>query len=242
MSIDYNILEKKMKIHNKLIIMSLCATSMISATSHADLTNSYSVKVRGNMSTAESKDRSFSLPNSNLVKTGHKLFGNGYGADIAGNYFIHNNISLEASVALTSYKLSNDFGTVVNSAANQFSTTNLSYKESKKRAYLIPFSLIAQYQIMPSEQISPYIGAGVHYTVVQGSSSIAKVDNFAGFVAQAGFDLWDKEQIAFNVNANKYWGTTKVSHHSVLDASGAPLQSKIKIDPLVLSAGVGWRF
>jgi outer membrane protein len=91
----------------------------------------------------------------------------------------------------------------------------------------------------------PYLGAGINYTQVMGASDGAvadlRVKSAWGSVLQAGFDVpvskdwnvfFDVKQIFLETTAK---GTVPAF-------GGVPAQAKIKLDPMLIHAGVGWYF
>jgi outer membrane protein len=106
----------------------------------------------------------------------------------------------------------------------------------------LPPTLLAQYKfITPSAALQPYVGAGVNYTLIWGTSlSVAGVPlalehNSIGLALQAGcdYDLGGDKFINVDV---KYVGL-----QSDVKAGGARLTTA-KLDPWLFSLGYGWKF
>jgi outer membrane protein len=103
----------------------------------------------------------------------------------------------------------------------------------------VPPTLLAQYHFLPGAQIDPYVGAGINYTL------ISKVDlldgagrlehDSVGAALQAGVDIRIDKQWSVNVDVKK------VQIRSDVDISGARA-SRVKIDPVLLGVGIGYRF
>jgi outer membrane protein len=103
----------------------------------------------------------------------------------------------------------------------------------------LPPVLSAQYHFLPDAQFNPYLGAGVNYT------RISKVDllggkggldnSSVGLSLQAGFDVKIDKSWSFNVDVKK------VRIRSDVTSSGAKI-SDVKIDPLLVGVGLGYRF
>lgn len=108
--------------------------------------------------------------------------------------------------------------------------------------WVLPPTLTLQYHFMPDSKFSPYIGAGVNYTVFYGEDDASGVSDFDvgngfGLAAQVGFDYW----------INDHWGVNAdVKYIDVdVDASisnGATTASDVGIDPWVVGLGVSYRF
>ncbi len=93
--------------------------------------------------------------------------------------------------------------------------------------------------------VRPYIGAGINYTLVlesrDGFVSNLDVKNGVGPVLQAGFEVPINQRWSFFVDAKKIW--LKTTATGTLPAlGGAPAHAKVRLDPLVVTAGVSYRF
>lgn len=103
----------------------------------------------------------------------------------------------------------------------------------------LPPTLLAQYHFLPGAQIDPYVGAGINYTL------ISKVDllngagrlehDSVGAALQAGVDIRIDRQWSVNLDVKK------VQIRSDVDIGGARA-SRVKIDPVLLGVGIGYRF
>ncbi|WP_426193188.1 OmpW/AlkL family protein [Massilia sp. DWR3-1-1] len=103
----------------------------------------------------------------------------------------------------------------------------------------LPPTLTAQYHFLPGATINPYLGVGVNYTLISkvnllnGAAGLEH-DSF-GLALQAGADyrIDDRWSINFDVK--------KVQIRSDVNIAGARA-SRVKVDPLMLGVGVGYRF
>ena len=103
----------------------------------------------------------------------------------------------------------------------------------------LPPTLLAQYHFLPGAQIDPYVGAGINYTL------ISKVDilngagrlehDSVGAALQAGVDFRIDSKWSVNLDVKK------IQIRSDVDINGAHA-SRVKVDPLLLGVGVGYRF
>ncbi|WP_342119180.1 OmpW/AlkL family protein [Pseudoduganella sp. OTU4001] len=103
----------------------------------------------------------------------------------------------------------------------------------------LPPTLLAQYHFSPSSQISPYVGLGVNWTTfsknnILGGAGSLEHDSF-GLAAQAGVDFKLDKNWSLNLDIKK------VQIRSDVLISGAKA-SKVKVDPVLLGVGVGYRF
>jgi len=108
----------------------------------------------------------------------------------------------------------------------------------------LPPTLLAQYQFIPGGTVHPYVGVGLNYTNFSSVSFTPAVvtalhpsikNNSFGAAGQIGVDIDVGKGVVLNFDAKKVGiGTTVYS-------SGTSV-GKFKVDPTLLSVGVGWRF
>ncbi|MBQ0133490.1 MAG: OmpW family protein [Comamonas sp.] len=106
----------------------------------------------------------------------------------------------------------------------------------------LPPVLLAQYHVTGLGAFKPYVGAGVNYTrfssvnIAGGAVTIDK--NSFGAAIQVGFDYALDKNWSLNLDVKKVSLGTKV------DATGAGLGKlgKLKVDPVLIGVGVGYRF
>jgi outer membrane protein len=105
----------------------------------------------------------------------------------------------------------------------------------------VPPTLLVQYHFTPQSQFSPYVGAGVNYTNI---SSVHLLDGGAtlehksfGFALQAGLDYKIDSNWSFNVDIKK----VQIGSDVLASGTGAKL-SAVKVDPLLIGVGLGYRF
>lgn len=103
----------------------------------------------------------------------------------------------------------------------------------------LPPTLLAQYHFLPGAQFRPYVGAGLNYTTMSsvhilGGNAGLEHKSF-GLALQAGADVALDRNWSLNVDVKK------VQIRSDVNSAGAII-SKVKVDPLLLAVGVGYRF
>lgn len=108
------------------------------------------------------------------------------------------------------------------------------------KVWLLPPTLNLQYHF-PSPNFTPYIGAGINYTIFYG----AKDEGASlGYKNKAGFST----QLGFDVNLNKKWflnfDVKKIFLKTDVTLKGTPsvVLSDVKINPFVIGLGIGTRF
>lgn len=108
-----------------------------------------------------------------------------------------------------------------------------------------PAALTLTYAFGKPGSVRPYAGAGLHYTAVLRSSdgdvASLEVKNAYGPVLQAGLDIPLGTRWSLFVDARKMF--VKVKARGTLPAlGGPPARAEVTLNPLVLHAGVGYRF
>ena len=103
----------------------------------------------------------------------------------------------------------------------------------------LPPSLLAQYHFMPGATLSPYVGAGVNWTtfssnkILNGQGSLEH-DSW-GLALQAGVDYKLSQNWSLNLDVKKLQLRSDV-------LVGGVKASKVKVDPVLIGVGVGYRF
>ena len=103
---------------------------------------------------------------------------------------------------------------------------------------LLPMSLLLQFRVPSGGKVHPYAGAGVNLTVAwEKSGALDSVDmpGSVGPAVQVGAD-WELSPRAL-VNLDLRWNTLRAK----LENGGARL-ARLKVDPVSLGVGVGFRF
>jgi outer membrane protein len=116
---------------------------------------------------------------------------------------------------------------------------------------VLPPALIAQWHFMPTNNIRPYAGAGINYTMffsedtsseldaALGASTDLSVDDAFGLVAQVGVDIDINKDWYFNIDA-KY---IDLDTSATVKANGAKAATvDFDINPMVIGVGVGTSF
>lgn len=103
----------------------------------------------------------------------------------------------------------------------------------------LPPSLLVQYHFTPDAPLKPYVGAGINYTtlskvrLLNGQGSLEH--DSVGLVLQAGVDYAVAKQWSINFDVKK------AQIRSDVMVGGAKV-SRVKVDPLMIGVGVGYRF
>ncbi|GJJ05300.1 putative outer-membrane protein y4mB [Duganella rhizosphaerae] len=103
----------------------------------------------------------------------------------------------------------------------------------------LPPTLLMQYHFVLNSPLKPYLGAGVNYTTMSkvdllGGKGGLEHDSF-GLALQAGVDYAIDKKWSLNFDVKK------VQIRSDVFISGAKV-SRVKVDPLLVGVGVGYRF
>jgi outer membrane protein len=104
----------------------------------------------------------------------------------------------------------------------------------------LPPTLTVQYHFTDFVGYKPYVGAGLNYTkitqanLLSGGAGLS--DHSVGLALQAGVDVPLTKQVSLNFDVKK------VQLQSDVYVSGAKQSGNLKLDPVLVGAGVGYRF
>ena len=103
----------------------------------------------------------------------------------------------------------------------------------------LPPTLMGQYHFLPDSQIDPYLGAGVNYTRISSVDLLGGTGGMerssVGLALQAGLDFKIDKLWSINLDVKK------VQIRSDITVGGTKV-SNARVDPLLVSLGVGYRF
>lgn len=151
-------------------------------------------------------------------------------------YMVTDNIGIELIAATSNH----DFD----------ATGALSNLNESASAWLLPPTLLVVYHFLPRNNIRPYIGAGINYTITYGENASASLenalggptdvdaDNSFGFAIQAGVDIDINDRWFFNADV-KY---IDMSVDIDLTTAGTVRTIEVGLDPIIFGVGVGYRF
>ena len=139
------------------------------------------------------------------------------------SYFFTDNISTELILATAQHQL--DYTGGVNLGDTM----------------ILPPTLTLQYHFMPDKPFSPYVGAGVNYSLFYGEDSGAgftdlDVEGGFGWALQAGFDYWVDDHWGFNADVKKIFLNVDAS------LNNGAVRADVDLDPWVIGTGVSYRF
>lgn len=108
--------------------------------------------------------------------------------------------------------------------------------------WILPPTLTIQYHFTPDNAFSPYIGAGLNYSIFYGEDTTASytkmgVDGGLGYAVQAGFDYWLDDNWGVNLDVKYIDLNVDVSVNN-----GALHAYDVDLNPVVVGAGVSYRF
>jgi len=144
------------------------------------------------------------------------------------SYFFTDNIAVELILATTKHNVE-----VKNSTAGDLDLGTV-------RA--LPPVLTLQFHFTPKSALSPYIGAGINYTItydVKGGRSVNSIDysDEFGFAFQAGLDYQFAEKWMVNFDVKKVFVDTDITVNG-----GAINANNTDLNPWIVGLGVGYRF
>lgn len=111
------------------------------------------------------------------------------------------------------------------------------------RVWALPPTLTLQFHPLPQARFSPYLGAGINYTVFYGeggsrTAPVSKVDieNSWGWALNAGFDYALNDHWGVNFDVKKLFLRPDVS------VNGGAIGARADLDPWIVGASLRYRF
>ena len=106
----------------------------------------------------------------------------------------------------------------------------------------LPPTLTLQYHFTDLNGYKPYVGAGLNYTFINkeslstnGTNKVTLSNSSVGFALQAGVDVPLTKQISLNFDVKKVYIRSDVF-------VGTANQGTLKLDPVLVGVGLGYRF
>ena len=108
-------------------------------------------------------------------------------------------------------------------------------------AWVLPPTLMLQYHFTPDNQFSPYVGAGLNYSIFYAEDAASgftdlEVDNGVGYGLQAGADFWVNDHWGVNLDVKKLWLNVDAK------LNNGAIRADVDMDPWIVGAGVSYRF
>jgi len=194
------------------------------------------MKVRGMGAITKSAPKKYPEPtNSPATKPGN-LIKNGIGLQGATSIFFTDHFGAELGFGGILFKVSDS---ALKAAQKNYGTSTANMK--KKDLFGIPMELLAQVHAAPYGAIRPYAGLGYNGTYFFTQSKQLKAASSFGPVYQLGVDFVLNDDSMINIDVKQYTMEPKVTYKSNF-LGNADVSGKQKINPLVISVGMGWRF
>ncbi len=153
----------------------------------------------------------------------HADFSDEFVPELDISYFFTKNIAAELILATAQHEAHYDGSTKLGDA------------------WILPPTLTLQYHFSPDQTWSPYVGAGVNYSMFFGEDAAAgftdlEIDGGFGWALQAGMDYWLDEHWGLNIDVKKVWLDIDVK------LNNGAITSDTELDPWIFGAGVAYRF
>ena len=157
---------------------------------------------------------------------GNTEISNEYVPEIDFSYFLTDSIALELIAATARHDVK-----AVDTAAGELDLGKVSH---------LPPTLLLQWHVAPDYFISPYLGAGLNYTLfydADAGKDIDKInyDNSWGWAFQAGTDIFVTDSWFVNLDVKYIRIESDVEINNAIDA-------KVDVDPWIFGVGVGYKF
>ncbi len=198
-------------------------------------------KIRAFYTRLSGKMKDLPNGNANTEKPG-TLSQHGYGFDTATTYFFTDNIAAELSLGISTLRVKQN----ALLKASLFLGDGAGTTGKNNDIFWVPLTATVQYHVAPFGAIRPYVGGGYSASYMHTNSKAIKVANGHGPVVQAGVDFVSKDDTLFTFDVRQYFLKSKVTFKKgflVPGVTGAKdINSKVDWNPLVISAGFGFKF
>ena len=151
-------------------------------------------------------------------------------------YFLSRNLSLELFCCFTKHHV--DLKSPIAALSGKVADS-----------WMFPPAVTLQYHFDGMGALKPYLGLGVQYihffnegtgNNTLGASKVS-IDDAFGFTLQAGLDIAIGSGWYLNADIKKTWLDTKATWLNST-VTGGNIVAKVDVDPLIISAGLGYRF
>ena len=181
--------------------------------------------------------KSYATGNPVVSNPPYNLIANGYGGEGSATIFYNSYIASEISVGFNVYKLKK---AVLDKIYIQYS--NSGTPSNKSNLYSVPLTLTLQYHVAPYGGFSPYFGAGYGVSYFHARCKALNVKMISGgFVLQGGLDLLAQDNTLLTLDVKKYFMSNRAKYSAGFLGAANDTPFTLKINPLVISAGIGFK-
>ncbi|MFL7901621.1 OmpW/AlkL family protein [Azospirillum argentinense] len=222
----------------------LLATTALAAVSSPSLAQDFKGKSAGDIlvrarALAVIPQESGDLIHQGTTNIGEARINNDYIPELDFSYFVTDNIALELIAGTSRHNVK---GSILPALGGSVDVGKVS---------LLPPTLTVQYHFFSKERVSPYVGAGINYTLFYREDAANKAngiglsitdtdyENRFGWALQAGVDVALTGNWSLNFDVKKIFLKTDVTAQTNL---GTTVRSDVKIDPWLVGLGIGYRF
>jgi len=173
------------------------------------------------------------LPEDSASSTsvgGHVKASDAFAPEVDLSYFFTDNIAGEVIAATTRHDI-----TATGTAVGDVKVGS---------TWALPPTVLVQYHFMPHQALSPYVGVGLNATFFYSNHparptvTSLSLQNNVGAALQAGLDYNVAGHWFANVDVKQLFLQTHANVGTVL----GPVRASTSLNPLVIGAGIGYRF
>lgn len=186
---------------------------------------------------SSAKQKGLPTPTASKPVAVGEVAKNGYGGDISTTIFFNNYLATEFSLGFNVLRTKY---TSLASVAHNYGVDNVKLGKNKP-IYMIPATVTGQFHIAPYGGIRPYIGLGYHGSYMLTQATGLKIRNGHGAVGQIGIDFYAKDDTLINIDVRQFFLNPKLEYKPNL-VGNKTVTSKVKLNPLIVSVGIGFNF
>lgn len=203
----------------------LLASLFLSSALPAFADSPWLVRVRGIGVIPETSSSTISLIGGHVTHISNQIV-----PELDFSYFFSSNLAAELILATTRHSV-------------QATDTTLPGTVNLGKVNLLPPTLTLQYHFLPKRMINPYVGVGLNYTyfynVSNGPVSLSTTySDSVGPALQLGTDFALNDHWSINLDVKQIFMSSNVQVNTAL----GQLNTHVKINPVIVGLGVGYRF
>ena len=191
------------------------------------------VMLRGGFAHLDWDDSSVIKVAGQIVPGGNGSLSNNNGVSVDAAYFFNPNVSVALALGIPP--------TTTLSGAG-----SLSFAGRLGKITYGPAVASVRYHVTGLGPVVPYIGGGINYTLIFKAKDLflqdLHVSNSAGPAVTGGVDVLVIKRLGVYFDAKKIWANSRARFLVPTEAGLVPGTAKSRLNPLVLSAGVSYRF
>ncbi len=218
----------------KLILASVAVFALTAGGAFADelkVAKKGTIKLDVRVTSVTPNEKGDVLTAAGADTTLNVALGNYVTPTIGIEYYLTDAVSVEAIAGVTRHTVS---------VPGIKAALNATPSDELAKVWILPPNITAKYHFNTGTAFVPYVGAGyshmLYYSIKKSSTLAVDLKNKGGLALQAGFDYNTTTNMSYNFDVKYDFVKTDAK------VAGGAYKSNVTVNPLVISAGVGFKF